>query len=95
MADKEWVEMLIRRGVPLEELERRDAVQDRVLDAEEALRAATDDFATVVSRELEAWPEKEGDPTVEAARARLELERHWFDDAVREALELVGRADGS
>jgi hypothetical protein len=33
MADEEWVEMMIGRGVPPEELERRDAVQDQLLNA--------------------------------------------------------------
>jgi hypothetical protein len=90
MASAKWVQMLIRRGVPPAEVEQRDEIQDRLLDAEEALRAATDDLTQVVARELE---EDEGVPNIEAARARLDLERHWFDDAVREALELVGRGE--
>lgn len=84
----EWGAAALAYGVPPGNLDERHDAQLRLHDAAEAVYEAVDELEAVVGMALEGRA-SERRPTVEVARARVEVEQRRFAAVVDEALELV------
>ncbi|MEJ7656892.1 MAG: hypothetical protein WKF33_07670 [Thermoleophilaceae bacterium] len=85
----EWGAAALDHGVPAGDLDERHAAQIRLCEAAEAVYDAVDVLEAVAGMALEGRS-SEGRPTVEVARARVEVEQRRFAATVDAALTLVG-----